>query len=182
MKKIAVFCGASNGTKPEYVEKAWRLGEEMASSNIGLVYGGASIGVMGAIADGCLGKGGKVWGVIPESLQKMEVGHQHLTELIVVDTMHERKKIMYDLSDAFFILPGGMGTLDEMCEILTWAQLGFHHKPVYLINDGQFFDHLQAHMEYASKEGFISETHLKLYRLMEDAKSALDHFVKISNP
>ena len=181
MKKIAVFCGASNGENPDYIKKAWELGEQLAANNVGLVYGGASIGIMGAIADGCLGKGGKVWGVIPESLQKMEVGHQNLSELIIVDTMHERKKIMYDLSDAFFIVPGGMGTLDEMCEILTWAQLGFHHKPIYLINQNGFYDHLQKHFEFAAKEGFISQAHLKLYRVFEDTESALEHFHKVSN-
>lgn len=181
MKKLAVFCGASNGEKDDYTREAWELGETMANQDIGLVYGGASIGVMGAIADGCLGKRGKVWGVIPESLQKMEVGHANLTELIIVDTMHERKKVMYDMSDGFFVLPGGMGTMDELCEILTWAQLGFHHKPIYLINRGGFFDHLVSHFEFAAKEGFISDAHLQLYRVKNDFNEAIEHFLKVTN-
>jgi len=165
MKNICVFCGSAEGNSAKYMEKAKSLGEEIASSDLGLVYGGASIGLMGAIADGSLSVGGKVYGVIPKFLGDREIAHQGLTELHCVENMHERKKLMYDLSDAFLAFPGGMGTLDELCEIVTWAQLGEHNKPCYLYNFDGFFDGLLAHFEKCYQEGFLSRDHLNLVKV-----------------
>ncbi|MDD0854308.1 TIGR00730 family Rossman fold protein [Halobacteriovorax sp. GB3] len=164
MKKIAVFCGSSAGKSPKYVEMAKELGELLVENNMGLVYGGASIGVMGAVADSVLEKKGEVWGVMPKSLVDWEVAHDNLTKFEVVESMHERKKIMYDWSDAFVAIPGGMGTLDELCEIITWAQLEYHTKPCYVLNFDGFFDHLLAHFKLANAEGFLSDEHLGLVR------------------
>ncbi len=179
MKKICVFCGSSTGKKPQYVEQARSLGADMAKRDIGLVYGGASIGVMGAIANGCLEAGGKVWGVIPQSIIDLEVGHQNLTGLEVVDGMHERKARMYELSDAFFALPGGMGTLDELCEIITWAQLQYHSKPCYIINTDGFFDGLLQHFSYINKEGFLSDAHYQLFKSFKTYEEALSDFSRL---
>jgi uncharacterized protein (TIGR00730 family) len=176
MKKICVFCGSSTGRKPLYVEQARALGADMAKKDIGLVYGGASIGVMGAIADSCLEAGGKVWGVIPKSIIDLEVGHQNLTGLEVVEDMHQRKARMYELSDAFFALPGGMGTLDELCEIITWAQLRYHSKPCYIINTDGFFDGLLQHFAFINKEGFLSDAHFKLFKSFDTYEEALSDF------
>ena len=176
MKKICVFCGSSSGKSNRYTEEARELGKTLAKSNIGLVYGGASIGVMGAVADGCLDNGGQVWGVIPKSIIDLEVGHQNLTNLEVVEDMHQRKARMYELSDAFFALPGGMGTLDELCEIITWAQLLYHEKPCYVVNTGGFFDNLLRHFEFINKEGFLSDKHFKLFKATESYQEALEDF------
>lgn len=176
MKKICVFCGSSEGKKPIYVDQAKKLGKEFAKQNIGLVYGGASIGVMGALADGCLEDGGKVWGIIPKSIIELEVGHQGLTELEVVEGMHERKARMYELSDAFFALPGGMGTLDELCEIITWAQLKYHAKPCYIINTNGFFDGLLRHFKSINEEGFLSDAHYNLFKAFDTYEEALEDF------
>lgn len=162
MKKMAVFCGSSKGNKPTYCEEAKKIGELFFKHQWGLVYGGASVGVMGAIADSILNKKGEVWGVIPQSLVQWEVAHQGLQRLEVVDSMHQRKQRMYDLSDAFLAIPGGMGTLDELCEIVTWAQLRYHQKPIYIYNADGFFNHLWKHLEHCVQEGFLSQEHLKL--------------------
>src|SRR5687768_1535075 len=129
MKRICVFCGSSPGNRPEYLAAAQKLGKFLAEKRIGLVYGGASIGLMGALADSVLAAGGEAIGVIPHDLARKEVAHAGLTELRVVNSMHERKAMMEKLSDAFIALPGGYGTFEEFCEILTWAQLGLHRKP-----------------------------------------------------
>ena len=134
MKKLCVFCGSASGNHPLYLETARMLGEMMARENIALVYGGATIGVMGAVADSVLRHGGVVIGVMPKVLVNYEIAHKGLTELHVVEDMHTRKKMMYDRSDAFISLPGGMGTLDEMFEILTWSQLQLHNKPCFIYN------------------------------------------------
>lgn len=178
MKRICVFCGSSSGKQEKYVERARLLGELMAKNNIELVYGGASIGVMGAVADGCLAAGGRVIGVIPHSIMELEVGHQSLTELITVDNMHERKAKMYELSDVFFAMPGGMGTLDELCEIVTWAQLKYHHKPFYVINEDGFFDHLMSHFKYINEQGFLSDAHLQLVREFASFEEAVTDTLK----
>lgn len=179
MKKICVFCGSSSGKQSFYTEEAKELGKALAKSNIGVVYGGASIGVMGALADGCLENGGKVWGVIPKSIIDLEVGHQNLTNLEVVEDMHQRKARMYDLSDAFFALPGGMGTLDELCEIITWAQLLYHSKPCYVVNTGGFFNNLMRHFEHINKEGFLSDKHFQLFKETKTYQEALEDFHKL---
>lgn len=168
MKSLCVFCGSAPGKSPEYVEVARRLGEMLAENDVRLVYGGATIGVMGAVADGVLNKGGKVIGVIPQSLVDYEIAHPGLSELHVVSGMHERKAMMYELSDAFISLPGGMGTLDEMFEILTWAQLKYHNKPCYILNQGGFFDSLLSYLKHAHQEGFIKEAHMELLKEIKD--------------
>ena len=140
MKRVCVYCGSSPGIKPEYREAARVLGQELARREIGLVYGGASIGMMGEIADTVLGNGGEVIGVMPQALINKEVSHPGLTELKVVKSMHERKATMADLSDGFIALPGGLGTVEELFEILTWAQLGFHTKPIGLLNVLGYYD------------------------------------------
>lgn len=164
IKSLCVFCGSAPGQSPKYVEMARKLGEWLAKNEITLVYGGATIGVMGAVADGVMNGGGKVIGVIPQSLVDYEIAHPGLTELHVVSGMHERKAMMYNLSDAFVSLPGGMGTLDEMFEILTWAQLKYHNKPCYLFNFDGFFDSLLAYLHHAHNEGFIKNEHMKLLK------------------
>jgi len=142
MHSITVFCGSSAGSEPIFVEKAFALGQKMARENITLIYGGAKVGLMGAVADGCLQCGGKAIGVLPHFLSSKEIAHSNLTELILVNTMHERKTKMHELSDGFIALPGGFGTFEELFEILTWAQLGLHKKPIGLLNINEFYSPL----------------------------------------
>lgn len=167
MKSLCVFCGSSPGADASYKETAVLFGKTLAENNITLIYGGANIGVMGAVASACMDNGGSVIGIMPESLMQKEIAHPGITELISVDSMHERKQKMYDLSDAFLALPGGMGTLDEFCEIMTWAQLNYHQKPCYLFNQNGFYSHLIAHFNYVSKEGFLSAEHLALVQIVD---------------
>lgn len=173
MKKLCVFCGSAEGNSPAYLEMAKSLGTLMAQNNIALVYGGASIGVMGAIADAVLANGGSVIGVIPKTLVNYEIAHKNLTELHIVEDMHQRKKMMYDCSDAFLSLPGGMGTLDEMFEILTWSQLKLHSKPCFIYNFMGFYDSLLAYLNHSHKEGFIRDTHLSLLSEIKDPAGLL---------
>jgi uncharacterized protein (TIGR00730 family) len=147
MKRICVFAGSSAGVRPEYLRAAADLGTVLAARGIELVYGGARVGMMGAVAGAVLAGGGRVTGVIPQALVEKEVAHDGLTELRVVTSMHQRKALMADLSDAFIALPGGWGTLDEMFEILTWAQLGLHRKPCGLLNVSGYFDRLLAFLD-----------------------------------
>lgn len=177
MKKMAVFCGSSTGKGEGYLKLGSDLGHLLAQKNWGLVYGGASVGVMGSMANAILEKNGHIWGVIPQSLVDWEVAHQDLDRLEVVDSMHRRKQRMYDLSDAFLAIPGGMGTLDELCEIITWAQLKHHEKPIYLLNFDGFFDHLIRHFQHCEAQGFLSLDHLSLIRCLnslDDLERALD--------
>ncbi len=153
--KICIFCGASSGHDPAVFDAVSQVTESFAREKVGLVYGGASIGIMGALADGLLARGGEVTGVIPEVLKTKEIAHPHLTELHVVSNMHDRKKLMYDLSDGFLVLPGGMGTLDELFEILTWRQLGFHRKPIALLNVNGYYNHLLAFLDHAVAQGLV---------------------------
>ncbi len=158
-RNICVYCGSNNGNRPEYRALATQLGTTMAQANIGLVYGGACVGLMGAVADAALAAGGRAIGYIPRQLMEREVGHPGLTELHVVETMHERKFQMAAQSDAFLTLPGGYGTLDELCEILGWAQLGSHAKPTVLLNHGGYYDPLLAMLDRAVEEGFLKPEH-----------------------
>lgn len=157
MKKIAVFCGSKVGTDPEYSKVAQALGQELAERNIELVYGGGGIGLMGIVADAALDSGGRVTGVIPEKLYEMEVAHMGLSELYRVKTMHERKALMADLSDGFIALPGGIGTLEELTEVLTWAQIGYHNKPCALLNVNGYFDHFISFFDQMEEKGFLYE-------------------------
>lgn len=177
MKYLCVFCGSSSGNNEGYNHSATKLGALMAKQNIGLVYGGASIGVMGAVADSVLANGGEVIGVIPEILMIKEVAHQSLTRLEVVSSMHQRKERMYALSDAFLTLPGGFGTLDELCEILTWRQLGQHQKPIGIFNDAGFFDYLIAHIDKSVEHQFIREAHRDMLVIGEDYNQIIDQLL-----
>lgn len=171
MKNLCVFCGSSPGSHPGYTELGAMIGELLVKNNIGLVYGGASIGVMGAIADSVLKHGGRVIGVIPQSLVDYEVAHANLTELHIVDSMHQRKKMMYERSDAFLSLPGGMGTLEEMFEVLTWSQLNYINKKSYLFNYDGFYDSLLSYLGHAHREGFIKKEHIELLGEIKDIES-----------
>ncbi len=162
MKRVAVFCGASAGTDTIYAQTGMQLGHELALRKIGVVYGGAKIGVMGAVADGALQSGGEVIGVIPHFLRTREVAHETLTQLILVDSMHERKTRMHDLSDGFIALPGGFGTMEELFEILTWGQLGLHTKPIGLLNVNGFYEPLIAMARQMLNRGFLKQAHFDM--------------------
>ena len=162
LKSICVFCGSTPGIRPEYIDAARELGTLLARRDIELVYGGGHVGLMGDLADAALAAGGRVMGIIPEHLMKPEVAHQDLTELRVVDSMHTRKRLMAERADAFIVLPGGYGTLEEMFEMITWLQLQLHSKPVGAINVAGFFDPLLNFLRHAADEGFIRPQHWDL--------------------
>lgn len=159
MKRICIFCGSSKSRDPQVEVEIKKVMKHFAENQIELVYGGASIGVMGGLANELLGLGGKVIGVIPTTLMRVEIAHPGLTELKQVGTMHERKAIMYDLSDAFLIFPGGMGTLDELFEILTWRQLGLHNKHIAILNTNGYYDHLLKFLDQAVESGLLQQRH-----------------------
>ncbi|MFD1872197.1 TIGR00730 family Rossman fold protein [Hymenobacter bucti] len=155
MKSVAVYCGSSSGNKEAYTQQAREMGRELARRGLTLVYGGGCVGLMGTIADAVLAEGGKVIGVIPGFLADKELAHKGCTELHVVETMHQRKLLMADLADGFVAMPGGFGTLEELFEVLTWAQLGLHGKPVGLLNTLGFYDALLALLDHMSGEAFL---------------------------
>ncbi|MHC1789073.1 LOG family protein [Solidesulfovibrio sp.] len=157
MQSVCVFCGSSSGTDPAYVEAANALGRLLAAEGLTLVYGGACVGLMGAVADATLAAGGRAVGVLPDFLRRKELAHPRLTELHVVSSMHERKARMAELSDGFIALPGGMGTLEEFCEIITWAQLGLHEKPCGLLNVQEYYAPLLQFVDRMAGEGFLKE-------------------------
>ncbi len=159
MKAICVFCGSSPGVDPIYGEAAFAMGVEIANRGMGLVYGGGSVGLMGIVADGALSVGGEVHGVIPAALKAKELGHSKLTRLDVVETMHERKARMAELSDGFIAMPGGIGTFEEIFEIWTWAQLGIHQKPLGFLNVDGFYDALEAFLDATTTAGFLRPHH-----------------------
>jgi hypothetical protein len=171
MKSICVFCGSSIGASDSYRDAAASLGELLAHRGIRLVYGGGKVGLMGVVADAALRAGGEVLGIIPESLLQKEVGHGSLSELVVTRSMHERKAAMEVASEGFIALPGGFGTFDELCEILTWAQLGIHRKPIGLLNTDGFFDQLSGFFDFVSGQGFIRPDHRAL--LLEESSPHL---------
>ena len=171
MKSIAVYCGASFGVQPAYAEAARALGRTLVEHNIGLVYGGGKVGLMGVIADEVLRAGGEATGVIPHALMAREVGHGGLTRLFVVKDMHERKAMMAELSDGFIAMPGGMGTLEELFEMLTWSQLGIHSKPIGLLNVNGFYDGLVGFVAHQRAEGFVREQHAALLQDESDAQA-----------
>lgn len=170
MKRICVFCGSSPGVRPEYARAAREMGREMAERGIGLVYGGGHVGLMGIIADAVMEHGGQAVGVIPEGLMRREVGHRGLTELHVVASMHERKQRMADLSDGFVAMPGGYGTFEEFCEVITWSQLGIHPKPCGLLNVLGYYDALLAMFDHGVAEGFIRPQHRQI--VLQDTRPA----------
>ncbi len=157
IKSLAVFCGSKNGNNPVYAAHAAALGKMLAQNNITLVYGGGSKGLMGVIADAMMVSGGNVIGVIPKILLAWEHQHEGITELLITEDMHDRKKKIYDLCDAAVILPGGFGTLDELFEMLTWNQLSIHDKPIFILNSAGFYDHLLTHINQLQKHGFLYE-------------------------
>lgn len=173
MKRICVYCGSSPGNAPEYAEGAKELAKLLAEQDIALVYGGASIGIMGEIADAVLAAGGEVIGVMPKALADKEIAHKGLSELIIVESMHERKSIMAELADGFIALPGGLGTLDELFEMLTWAQLGFHQKPCGALNINAYYQKLVEFLQHTAEEGFVKPQHQELLLVEEQPKALL---------
>ncbi len=171
---VCVFCGSSTGTRPEYAESAKRLGVAIARRGLELVYGAGHVGLMGTLADAALASGGRVIGMIPRSLVDRELAHKGLTELHVVETMHARKALMAERADAFLALPGGYGTLDELFEILTWAQLGIHSHPIGLINVAGYFDPLLAWIAGAVEGGLIREKHRAMLLVGDEPEEVLD--------
>jgi uncharacterized protein (TIGR00730 family) len=174
LRRVCVFCGSSSGTEPAYVEAAVELGGLLAAAGVGLVYGGGSVGLMGRLADACMASGGEVTGVIPVGLFRKEVGHTALTELVEVPSMHERKQLMYDLADGFVALPGGLGTLEELAEVLTWNQLGILAKPVALLDVGGFWDGLVDWLTGAVEAGFVRAEHAASLRVVHEPRDVLD--------
>ena len=173
MKRVCVFCGSNPGVREDYRNSAQALARALAGRGLGLVYGGGNVGLMGMLADSMLQAGGEVIGVIPRSLVAKEVAHHGVTELRIVDTMHERKALMNDLSDAFIALPGGFGTLDELFEILTWSQLGIHGKPSGLLNVAGYYDRLLAMLDHAVAERFLRPAHRELVIADSDVDALL---------
>ncbi|HKO78100.1 MAG TPA: TIGR00730 family Rossman fold protein [Flavobacterium sp.] len=174
MKRITVFCGSSSGTEEVYTSQATLLGETFAKRNIELVYGGANVGLMGAVADGVLNNGGKAIGVLPNFLRSKEIAHKLLTELILVDTMHERKTKMNDLCDGVIALPGGFGTLDELFEMLTWGQLGLHKKPIAILNVDCYYDSLIVFIQTMTDKGLLKEVNQQMLLVSDTIDDLLD--------
>ncbi|MEY3579417.1 MAG: hypothetical protein RI984_521, partial [Pseudomonadota bacterium] len=179
LQSLCVYCGASTGHDPIYAAAANQLAQGLVENKIALVYGGGQVGLMGKIADAVLALGGHVTGVIPKALMETEVGHHHLTELIIVDDMHARKAKMAELSDGFIAMPGGIGTLEELFEVLTWAQLGFHEKPIGLLNTANFFNGLIDFLQHQVQQGFLRAEHAELLLVDTDSNqliTKLQHF------
>ncbi|AMN52975.1 LOG family protein [Labrenzia sp. CP4] len=178
MKSICVFCGSSYGALEAYADIARETGRVIAEQGYTLVYGGAKVGLMGTVADAALEAGGKVIGVLPRSLQDKEIGHEGLSELHLVDSMHERKAMMADLSDAFIALPGGVGTLEEIFEVWTWGQLGYHKKPCGFLNAEGYYDHLIAFLDHQTEQGFTKQV---MRDMAQIASSPLDMIRQFEN-
>lgn len=174
MRSIVVFCGSSEGYNEIYRDTAYELGAIMAERNIRLVYGGAKVGVMGALAEGALQNKGKVTGVIPTFLRTKEVAHEGLTEMVLTETMHERKTKMHELSDGIIALPGGWGTMEELFEMMTWAQLGLHPKPIGILNVNGFYEPLLALIELMTDEGFLKELYRDMLIVSDDIFDLLE--------
>jgi uncharacterized protein (TIGR00730 family) len=182
LTRICVFCGSSVGARPSYRQAAQRLGEVLAERGLGVVFGGGCIGLMGAVADGALAKGGEVIGVIPESLLRREIGHRGVTKLHVVETMHQRKALMADLSDAFIALPGGYGTLEEFCEAVTWSQLGIQQKPCCLLNIERYWDGLLKVLDHAVDEQFVRPENAQLVLVASTPEAMLERLERWTPP
>ncbi|TYC52273.1 TIGR00730 family Rossman fold protein [Rhodobacterales bacterium] len=182
MKSICVFCGSSLGALAAYGEAARRTGQVIAESGYRLVYGGAKVGLMGVVADAALAAGGEVIGVLPQALQEKELGHEGLTEFYLVGSMHERKAKMADLSDGFIALPGGVGTLEEIFEVWTWGQLGYHAKPCGFLNIEGYYDHLTAFLDHQTTEGFTKKEMRDMVRITETPEEMLEFFRNYQAP
>ncbi|SCY23858.1 TIGR00730 family Rossman fold protein [Microvirga guangxiensis] len=179
--RLCVFCGSSAGQDPVYIETARLLGEALAANDIELVYGGASVGLMGAVADAALAKGGHVIGVMPQALVDKEIAHAGLSDLRVVGSMHERKAMMAELSDGFIALPGGLGTFEELFEVWTWAQLGYHKKPCALLNVAGFYDKLAGFLDDVVERGFVKPIHRAML-IVKDEPAALIDAIRAYEP
>lgn len=177
---VAVYCGSRLGNQPSYIDSAKQLGDRMAEAGLGLVYGGASIGLMGVVADAVLQKSGTVIGVIPEFMLAYEVAHEQLTELHVVDSMHTRKALMAARASAFVALAGGFGTLEELTEVVTWAQLGQHQKPIILLNQNGYFDGLLMQVQRAIDDGFLSADYTGKMLVCESVAQVMQHLIGLS--
>lgn len=175
IQSLAVFCGSKNGNNPLFSEHAAALGNLLAEKNIRLIYGGGSAGLMGIIADTVMARGGHVTGFIPKILLEWEVQHRGITELVICDDMHERKRKIYSVSDAAIILPGGFGTLDELFEIVTWNQLTIHDKEIYILNSGGFYNHLVQHIEHMKAENFLYEDAIKRITILNEPADLLPY-------
>lgn len=182
LRSVCVFCGANRGANPRYAAAAAVTGERLASLGIQLVYGGSRGGLMGSLADAALAAGGRVVGVIPRGLVDRELAHPDLSELLIVDTLHERKAKMAELADAFIALPGGLGTLEELAEVLSWAQLDLHTKPIGLLDVGGYFAALEAFLDHAVAEGFVAERHRRLLLRDDDIDRLLETFATWQPP
>lgn len=182
MKRVCVYCGSSDGRKKEYKAAARALGRAMLDRGIGLVYGGAQIGIMGEIANTVVNGGGEVIGIMPKSLADREIYHTGLTRLEIVDSMHERKAMMADFSDGFIALPGGLGTIEEIFEVLTWAQLGFHQKPCALLNALGYYDELSAFLNHSVAEGFVNTESRSMLMTEADPDHLLERFSTYQAP
>ena len=180
--KVCVFCGSSEGVRPQYREAALALGRAIAARGDELVYGGSKVGLMGAVADATLGAGGRAIGVLPRALRDKEIAHEGLSELHIVESMHQRKAMMADLSGAFVALPGGMGTFEEVFEIWTWAQLGYHRKPVGLLDIEGYYDRLLAFLDQTVEEGFVKPEHRRMAIVETDPALLLDRFATYEPP
>ncbi len=178
VKSVCVYCGASSGTSESFVNIAKELGRELTGRGIRLVYGGGGIGLMGAVADATMASGGQVVGIIPQHLERAELGHRGLTELKIVDTMHTRKRMMFDMSDAFIILPGGMGTLDETFEIITWRQLGMHDKPIILVNHDNYWAPFLGLIDHVVDNGFARPAARQLFSVVGSVGRLFDLLAK----
>lgn len=182
IKRISVFCGSSRGNDDIFEKQAFRLGEILASRKIGLVYGGTKIGLMNAVANGALSRGGEVTGVLPRFINDKGIAHDNLTELVLVDTMHERKTRMHELSDGIIALPGGFGTMEEFFEILTWGQLGLHRKPAGLLNINGFYDPLMALASTMNANGFIKDSSRRMLLISDNIDTLLNMMEEYTAP
>ncbi len=182
MKRVCVYCGSSDGKKDAYKAAARELGRAMLEKGLGLVYGGAQIGIMGEIANTVMDGGGEVIGIMPKSLADREIYHTGLTRLEIVDSMHERKAMMAELSDGFIALPGGLGTIEEIFEVLTWAQLGFHRKPCALLNAIGYYDNLCAFLNHTVIEGFVNTASRAMLMTESDPRVLLERFENYQAP
>lgn len=181
-RRIAVYCGSSGDVDPAYLDAAREVGSLLAERNIEMVFGGGRVGMMGACADAALAKGGTVIGVIPHKLVQLEVGHAGVSELLTVDSMHARKMLMASLSDAFVALPGGFGTMDELMEVTTWNQLGYHKKPAGVLNVKGYFDHFLAFVSHAAEVGFVRPVHRGLLVANPEPAALLDQLAEVDLP
>lgn len=182
IRRLCVFCGSSTGARPIYSEAAALLGQALANSNVSLVFGGGRVGLMGVLADSVLSAGGQAIGVIPRALVEKEIAHASLTKLHIVESMHQRKAMMADLADAFLLLPGGFGSWEEFCEIVTWLQLGIHRKPCAILNVAGYYDHLLSLADHALAQGFLRTAHHHMLIVEENPQAVLSRLAAASIP